>query len=239
LSEYLELHALADGQLEGEAKLAAESRLRTCERSKAEYEAVQALKQTLETKCESLTCEKTWSRCQGRLREIEKTKRVENFVGKYAWGICGAFLLCIVVGGSLNRSGAGVRPGDVARVSASMSPLSLGSSTSERRRVLEDFMGGPMRIEPEKVQVVGAAKGVLNGHNVVKLDLADPSGPMAFFLFQNASQILEGRERDGFCACVVNGTNGLGWSEGQRSYLLIGDRPIDDLQVVAQAIRGK
>lgn len=238
MSDYLELHALADGQLEGEAKLAAEERLRTCERSQAEYEAVLGLKETLGSKCEALTCEKTWSRCQSRLREIEKTKRVENFVGKYAWGICAAFLMFIVIGGSLNRAGAGVRPGDVARVSASMSPLPLGS-IGDRRKMIDDLMGGPMKIEPEKVQVVGAAKGVLNGHNVVKLDLADPSGPMAFFLFENTSQILEGRERDGFCACVVNGTNGLGWTEGKSSYLLIGDRPIDDLQVVAQAIRGK
>lgn len=238
MSEYLDLHALADGQLDGEAKKAAEDRLRTCERSKAEYEAVTTLKQTLESKCESLTCDQTWSRCQRRLREIEKTRRVENFVGKYAWGLCGAFLLCIVVGGSLNRAGAGIRTGDVARVSASMSPLPLGSS-GERRKILEDVMGGPMKIETDKVQVVGAAKGILNGHEVVKLELMDPSGPMAFFLFADAAQIVDGTQRGGFCACVVNGTNGLGWSEGRTSFLLIGDRPLDDLQVVAQAIRGR
>jgi len=243
MSEYLDLHALADGQLEGDAKRAAEERLRTCERSRAEYETVCRLKETLSDKCQSITCEETWQKCQGRIHEVRNARGVERFVGKYAWGLCGAFLLAIVVGGSLNRGTSNaVRTGDVARVSASLSPLALPSfqAPEERKRWFQDVMSGPMADAPEAVKVLGAATGLMNGHKVVRINLGDTIGPMALFALQNIGGIEDAQKGEGgFFACQFNGTNGVSWTEGPHSYLLIGDRPIDDLETVARAIRGK
>ncbi len=243
MSEYLDLHALADGQLEGDAKRAAEERLKSCERSRAEYDSVCILKETLHHKCESITCEDTWKKCQGRLHEVRSARRVEHFVGKYAWGLCGAFLLAIVVGGSFNRGGSGsVRTGDVARVSASLSPLALPSSQApeERKRWFQDVMSGPMADAPESIQVISAATGLMNGHKVVRLNLVDTIGGMALFALHNTRGIEDAQAADGgFSACQLNGTNGISWTEGPHSYLLIGDRPHDDLEVVARVIRGR
>jgi hypothetical protein len=226
MSEYLDLHALADGQLEGEEKA-----------------AVTALKDTLASKCESITCEETWKKCQGRLKEIEKARGVEHFVGKYAWGLCGAFLLAIVVGGSINRGTAGVvRTGDVARVSASMSPLQLPSSQApeERKRWFQDVMSGPMVDTPESIQIVGAASGVINSHRVVRLSLVDTSGSLALFILQNTEGIEDAQARGaGYSACQMNGANGVAWTEGPHSYMLVGRRTHDDLAAIATAIRGK
>jgi anti-sigma factor RsiW len=47
MSDFLDIHALADGQLEGEAKLQAEERLRTDPASNAEYHAVLSLDSAL------------------------------------------------------------------------------------------------------------------------------------------------------------------------------------------------
>lgn len=241
MNDYLDLDALADGQLEGEAKAAAEARIRCCEKSRAHFEAVRQLKVGLSTKCEPIMCEETWSKCRDRLREIDRAKKVEGFVGRYAWGLCGVFLLAIVVGGSLNRTSGAVRPGDVARISASMSPLPFaGSRTSEDRPKWFDGIMPPMKIEPEKVQIVGAASGMVNGHRVGKVSLVDPTGPMALFMFENTERIEDGNANDqGFSLCTVGGSNAVGWSENPHAYLLIGDRPFDDLQIIAHAIRGK
>lgn len=243
MSEYLDLHALADGQLEGDAKRAAEERLHTCERSRAEYETVCLLKDTLAQKCQPITCEETWKACQGRIHEVRNARGVEKFVGKYAWGLCGAFLLAIVVGGSINRgSSDGIRTGDVARVSASLSPLALPTSQApeERKRWFQDVMSGPMGDTLNSVQVVSAATGIMNGHKVVRVNMVDTIGPMALFALHNIRGIEDAEKGDGgFSACQVNGTNGVTWTEGPHSYLLIGDRPSDDLETVAHAVRGK
>lgn len=243
MSEYLDLHALADGQLEGEAKRAAEERLHTCERSRAEYETVCILKETLSDKCQPITCEETWKACQGRLHEVRNARGVERFVSKYAWGLCGTFLLAIVVGGSINRgSSGGVRTGDVARVSASLSPLALPSSQApeERKRWFQDIMNGPMTETLDSVKMVSAATGVMNGHKVVRINLTDAIGPMALFALHNTRGIEDAEKGNGgFSACQLSGTNGVAWTEGPHSYLLIGDRPTDDLESVARAIRGR
>lgn len=243
MSEYMDLHALADGQLEGEAKRAAEERLSCCERSRAEYEAVCSIKSLLQTKCQPAPCDDAWKKCQERLQEVRSARRVESFVGRYAWGLCGAFLLAIVVGGSLNRGTAGsVRTGDVARVSASLSPLSLPSTQTpeDRKRWFQDVMSGPMADPNESLQIVGGASGTMNGHKVVRLNLVDSIGPMAFFELQNVRGIEDAhQESGGFAACQVNGTNGVSWIRGPHSYLLIGNRPIDDLVLVAQTLRGR
>lgn len=241
MNEYLDLHALADGQLSGEEKAAAEERLRNCERSRAEYRAVQELKAGLASRCAGIDCSHTWSRCQERLKDVDKARKVEGFVGRYAWGLCGVFFLAIVVAGSMNRFGSTVRPGDVARISASMSPLPFGSgATNDNRPKWFDGIMPPMEVEPEKVRIVGAASGMMDGHRVGKVHLVDPIGPMALFMFENTAGIDAGQANpQGFCLCSVNGSNGIGWSEPPHSYFLIGDRSFEDLQVIATAIRGK
>lgn len=244
MSDFLEIHALADGQLEGEERAAAEARLRSCEKSQAEFRAVQSVRETLQTKCTEITCEDTWRKCQGRLREFDRSKRVESFVGRYAWGLCSVFLVAIVMAASVNRMGGpSLSTGDVARASSTLIPFGAPRSQApdDQRRWLEGVMNGPMPSQPESVQVIGGASGVINGHKMVRINLADSIGTMAFFMMEDVQRIADAEavSKRGFALCKVNGTNAVGWSEGPRSFLLMGERPIDDLEMVAAAIRGK
>lgn len=242
MNDFLDLHALVDGELEGDAKKAAEERLSTCDRSRAEYEAVRQLKATIADKCEPITCEKTWADCKDRIQALNRTRKVERFVSKYAWGLCGAFLVCIAVGGSLNRVHGSVRTGDVARVSASLSPFSIQSGPEEEgNRDLFKGIMEPMVIRPESVKVVGGASGMIDGHKVVRLNLTDDTGPLALFLFADTEKLEDAQNLDGqgFAICNVNGWKGITWFDKPHSYLLIADRPFDELQLVAQAIRKK
>lgn len=242
MSDFLDIHALADNQLEGDERRAAEERLRGCEHSQAEFQAVQDLRQTLQAKCAPIQCEETWKRCQRRLDEMARTRRVESFVGRYAWGMCSVFVVAIAMAASLNRlGGTSFSTGDVARASSTMIPFGAPRSQApaDQRKWLEGVMNGPMPAHPESVQVIGGASGVINGHRMVRINLADPTGPMAFFMMENVQRIAdaEGITRRGFSISKVNGANGVGWNEGRRAFLLIGERPIDDLELVAEAIR--
>jgi len=244
MSDYLDIHALADGQLDGDDRAAAEARLRECERSQAEFRAVQGLRETLQSKCAPITCEDTWRRCQGRLKEIERTRRVESFVGRYAWGLCSVFVITIMMAASMNRmGGASMSTGDVARASSTLIPFAAPRSQApdDQRKWLEGVMNGPMPTQPESVQVIGGASGMINGHKMVRVNLVDSIGTMAFFLMEDVQRIAdaESTTKRGFSICKMNGTNAVGWSEGNRSFLLIGERPIDDLEIVATAIRGR
>lgn len=244
MSDFLDIHALADGQLEGEERAAAEARLRSCEKSQAEFRAVQTVRDTLQSKCSEITCEDTWRKCQSRLRELDRTRRVESFVGRYAWGMCSIFIVAIVMAASLNRmGGTSLSTGDVARASSTLIPFGAPRSQApdDQRKWLEGVMNGPMPSQPESVEVIGGAAGKINGHKMVRINLADSIGTMAFFMMEDVQRIADAESvsKRGFSICKVNGTNAVGWSEGPRAFLLIGERPIDDLESVAVAIRGR
>lgn len=242
MSDYLDIHALADGQLEGNERAEVEARMKCCDRSQAEYIAVQDLRETLQSKCVPITCEDTWRRCQGRLRELERTKKVESFVGRYAWGLCSVFVVAFVMAASMNRmGGTSLSTGDVARASSTLIPFGAPRSQApdDQRKWLEGVMNGPMPSQPESVQVLGGASGVINGHKMVRINLVDSIGAMAFFMMEDVQRIddAESTSKHGFALCKVNGSNAVGWTEGNRSFLLIGERPMDDLEVIATAIR--
>ncbi len=242
MSDYLDIHALADGQLSGAEKSAAETRLRGCDASQREYQAVGILKDVLQSKCEPIECAETWSKCQVRLKEIERTKRVEGFVGRYAWGLCSIFLVAIVMAGSVNRLGGhGVRTGDVARMAGSMIPLGSPRSQDpdDKRRWLSGVMDGPMPVQPDTLQVVDGAKGRVNGHQMVRLNLMDAQGPMTLFIVADTQRVEDAEHvnEQGIGICPLNGANAVGWADSNFGYILIGSRPFDSLVKIAQEVR--
>src|SRR5688572_18589792 len=123
MSDWLEIHALADDQLSDEERARANARLEGCEKSRAELAAIHAVKDVLGTRRDAVTCEETWQRCQRRLDELDKTARIEGFVGRYAWALCGAFLALIIGVGMLNRSSGSLAADDVPRIAAGLTPF--------------------------------------------------------------------------------------------------------------------
>ncbi|MCE9557841.1 MAG: hypothetical protein K8R88_02710 [Armatimonadetes bacterium] len=56
----IDIHGLADGQLEGELKASALNELSSNPKAKAEYDAVLGLKKTLQTHCQGVPNDELW-----------------------------------------------------------------------------------------------------------------------------------------------------------------------------------
>lgn len=228
----IKLHAYADGQLDPQEAAEVKAKLAHCTRSSAELNAILGVKKTLQA-LDAVTCEKTWMACQARVIELEKSQRIEGFVGKYAWGICGAFLAMIVVGGTISRSAnAGVRTSDLPGLASGLSPFA-GPATKEPgvvQRWLSD-------VAPEanaangRMEILGGAMGQIDGHPVTRLNLRDEQGSLTLFVIRGVDHI------DGV-QIADSGDHGFGllsdmrcvtWQNGSATMLLVGDRPFENL----------
>src|SRR5688572_10010513 len=105
MSDWLEIHGFADEQMSDAEKASARQRVASDPACARELQAIQAVKDVLQTRRDAITSDETWANCQRRLDELDKAHRIEGFVGRYAWGLCGLFLALIIGVGVLNRNG--------------------------------------------------------------------------------------------------------------------------------------
>jgi anti-sigma factor RsiW len=242
--ERLQIHALADGELSGEEKVAAEKHLADCPSCRAEYEAICAVKGVLKDRLEPVDASSAWSQCSKRLDEIDRSKRVETFVTRHAWSLCSVFLVIILSAAMLNRTLGhnSVRAGDLAQMAAGMAPLTGPSSQNpaEIRRWVSDEVGDvPMNLQPRKAQVIEAAATSLNGHKMLRLTLRDDVGVFALMIVSNAVSV------DGFDPMdsghrydvgKIGNANCVAWTDGNCALVVVGDRSIRNLCLIADSI---
>lgn len=243
MSDWLEVHAYADNELQNAEKQQVTHQLADSARLNAEFLAVQTVKNTLKEKCQPVTCEATWKRCQKRLDEIDRTRRVESFVGRYAWGICAIFFFCIFGAGLWHRSlGPSFSTGDVARISASMTPLSSGpqsQNVEDKRKWIDGLFDSQAPVQTDNVQVLGGSIAELNGQRVVRMRLADRQGFMDLFVVRNANHIDGADQMDGrakYSVAKIGSRNCIAWTDHGFGFLVVGDRSIDDLCAIGDAL---
>lgn len=235
MSDWTLIHAYADGELSGSELREVESWIEADPRAKAEFEAIRSVKSTVSKSCEPVMCEETWAKCQDRLRALDRKSSVEAFVGKWAWGLCSIFIVAIVSAAYMNRIG-GPKMRSTDLMSASLPTFSAPQSNSqtEQKRWLR---GLSVPVEPGPVQVDGAYEGIMNGRRVVRLNLHDNAGPMSLFV-ANFDEFTDTPTANEYGVIRVNNDAlGLTWSQGGRSFLLVGKRDPEGLQSVADALR--
>lgn len=236
MNERMDMHALADGQLEGEAKAQAEARRGQDPALQAEYESISIVKQTLQSKVEPITSAETWQKCRGRIEELDKRKRVEGFVGRHAWSLCSVFLVAILGAAMLNRSGGdGLRTGDAARMLSGLAPVSRAGSPAPVD--MKDWVRKTSGVKD--IRLIGTARGSYQGHPVSLFQLQDSEGDMAVLSIRGVSEVqgvepmLENRN---FSVGKLNNTNCVTWHEGSSTLFLVADRPYEDLAKVAESL---
>ncbi len=241
MSDWLDIHALADGQLDGEERRRAEERCASDASSAAELRSVQTLKDTLRYKAEPQTCAKTWSRCRDRLAEMDRARRVESFVGKYAWGLTSLFLVAIL-GAALFNQSAGpreLRTGDVAKLVSGVAQIA-----PTREAMPEDMKAwirnAPLRLEMNGFQVQMLDQGVWQGRHIARFRLVDRAGALALLVVRGVDSIdgvapLAGRS--GYFAGTMDSMSCVNWLDQGVSLSLVGPRSFEELAIVADSIR--
>lgn len=245
MNEWLDVHALIDDELSANERARVQELIKTDKVCAAEWTAVRQVKGALSEKCLEPDCDEIWQGCVKRLQEIDRTRRVESFVGRYAWGICGAFALVIVGAAGFNRlTGGGLNTGDVARVSASLIPISgpRSQATDDVKSWLERNLGQTMHIPSGRLQVTGGALGHMSdGHRIVEANLQDSQGPLRFYEVDgvdkvNGAQPIDGR--DGYSSGTIEDRNCITWVSNGNAYVLSGDRSVDALCRAADSFAG-
>jgi|GEM_PF-1451129 len=239
----LDLHALADGELPEERRKELLAELANDPQATAELHAIQTLKATLQSKAETPDTDALWSRCQDRLGEIEKTRRVESFVGRYAWGICGAFFLAIVVGGVFNRVGVkSVKANEVAGYVAGLTPIPVPPSQSDREiaPMLKQVIGEAFKSKPSKMQVVSVSRSTVPGQRIGCVQLSDAFGivsVMALPDVQGVDGVWPYESDEDFRCGKVDGMNALFWNEEGMICMVVGQRSYDELHSIVTSMQ--
>lgn len=240
MNDWNDIHAYADGELAKENCCAVEESLKSCTKTQAELRAIQNLKDTVRTKCVGAECEETWKACCRRLDEIDRTRKVENFVGRYAWGLVGSFALVIAGAAAMNRAnGPDLRSGDLPRITAGLTPLEapMSQETATKKQWLDDVFPDNLRFQPEVLTVTGGKKGrTVNGKRATLVELADSKGPLTLVVIEDTRRVegLEPMGRDAkFLKTRINDQNAIAWQDGDAICFLVADRECEELCSIA------
>lgn len=238
------IHALADGELEGEERAAAEALLAESPSWRREFDSARELRGALREKLAQPTTDDLWTMCLRRLDDIDATRRAESFVGRYAWAMCSFILFLILAAGLVQRTAIpepSLRAREVAMLASGVIPDAVASffDGNQFAQWYERHVGRARR-QPERMQVIGGVAGQVNGHLVARVVLADRQGEVSFVVAQSpdASQpATEMSEHRYLCANTMRELNCVVWEESGFAMMVIGDRPASELREIATELR--
>jgi hypothetical protein len=244
MNDWLEVHALLDDQLPAEDRARVQERINTCPLTQAEWRAVREIKTILVEKCVQPDCDEVWLACSQRLIQIEKAKKAEHFVGKYAWALCASFCAIIVVAAGYTRmNGGNLRPGDLAGVDASLVSISAPRSQtpSDQRDWLQQNLSKTMHPTPSHLTVLRGAIGHLpDGRRVSEATLEDSAGDLNLFVVERANKVDDVEHVDArYSGGRIGDKNCITWTDSGNAYLLAGDRSLTDLCQTADGLSAK
>lgn len=242
MSDYLDLHAMADGELDAAQQSAVRKRLEADNQCAAEFESIQRVKQIL-GRCQTHDERAVYAGCMKRLDEIDASRKAERFVGKYAWALCAVFLMAIVGAAFVNRNFASktLYPGDMARMLNGLTTFGA-SATQPAKSWLREPMGQSQpKLSLEAVQVVGGAVGTYDARKVLRLNLQTEIGPAVLFAIENTGSVanMQPMDSSNLCQARVNSLNCVSWTMDGVAYMLFSERPFQDLKKLAERLRAK
>lgn len=238
MTERTDLHAFADGELPSVEATALDAEIAASPALAAEVERIRSIKQCLATHAVRHEAPEVWKGCVGRLDEIDRVRKAEHFVGKYAWAICSLLFLVIVSGGILTRArGGSMRMGDVAAVSAGLVPTSNPhlSAPEQIPTLIDQQIGERPTFMLDPRHVVGVAASDQPMGRVIDFHLRDEIGDADVMVIPQTT--VEGVQPmgDGLSAGEINGVNCVAWRDGGCSVLLIAPRSHEELRAMAHS----
>lgn len=248
MSDWMDkVHAHADGELAGDEKVQVDALIASDPRAAAEHQWATYTRELLSTKCSTPDSSEVWRLCVARLDAIDALQgdgRVNTFVTRYGWGLAACLFVVILLAGFLSRGRAtSLSDRELAGLFTG-SPLTAQQSVDGADEadviVRRELNTNLPQIAPV-VQVVRVGKGRVDGRSFLQVDLLDNSGPFRLYLVQGASDFdsldsISGRSQ--FFGGQVNGLECVGWTANGITYLLVAERSVDELLLIADRMQG-
>lgn len=246
----LDLHALADGELEKPEATRLREALKSDQAAKSEYESILNFRDLLKDKPLKYQSEECWRSCVKRLNEIDRTKKVETFVGRYSWAMC-AVVFALILGGRFfvkDVRGDSARMADLGRVFPSRGsiPSQAVSAQQQQYKSILDQVGRVL--DSKTLQPVGRSIGTFQGIPSVRADFRDGEGLVTLFAIDGLvsfDDAVEDPTQPGTYTDLIpiSGTpyssNCVIWHRGETTFVLAGDRAAQDLENIAGRFEGR
>jgi|GEM_PF-1247037 len=238
MNEFLDLHALADGELDTEQAAALKLRIAADPKLRREHEAILNLKDFVREKSLKFESEESWKACVGRLNEIDRSSKVTGFVNRYAWVFCGT-LFAVIVGARFlvkDVRGDSVRAADIGHIfpaSAPQAPVDAGQIQYYKDMLkIGHIAANQVRlVAPPTQSVVG------DGIPITRFNLSDEQGPMQLYVvqaqvnFEDVHPLTANPDvSEGVIAGAGRSINCLIWNTNGRTLVLAADRQESDLE---------
>ena len=236
MRETTELHALADGEMDPQEAYALREALKADPRAAAEVDAALNLKEFLAKNSSRHADEEVWKACVRRLDAIDRSRKAEHFVGRYAWAMCGVMLVMILSGRIAMRN---VR-GDTAPVNQSRffpSPSRTTPASNRNARLYDEILNQVGRnLDPKEIQHGEPFAGVVNGFPAERVFMRDREGDLfltrvgGLMEYPNTEPLPSNPD---LAFGIVEGANALVWHRPGETWVLSGNRSVDGLDEVA------
>jgi hypothetical protein len=235
MKELQDLHAFADGELTLEETRTVRVWIASDPIAQEELNSISNLKDFLRDQSSRHTADDCWKVCVKRLNELDRSRKVEWFVGKYAWAVC-AGLFLVVIGGryvASDTKGETVQAADFGFFHTSH------QAPSPQLQRLFDQILAESRANRSNVRVYNVQVGQMKDTAVEKCTLVDDHGALSYFVAQDVFQLdgaSELTQGSGLWGGIVpragdstQPLNYVMWLDGGTSHVLIGPRSIEDL----------
>lgn len=248
MTDPLDLHALADGELNREDASRVRESLRSDEALNAEYNAILNLKDCMRDKTLRFDSEDAWRACRGRMDAIDRTKRVEGLVTRYAWAICAFFFVMILSGryATQGTQGAAAQISDIGALAGTVRSQNAPDlrNAAATNRWLDQMLGDTRQsIAMDRLTVLGGGVGEWQGMKVKVLDLQDNNGRLQLMIIPANLNLQDTAAMPGtpkVYAGNLGSSNCVAWSvDGSKTLILIARRPYDELQTIASRINAQ
>jgi hypothetical protein len=235
MKELQELHAFIDGELNPEQTKDVRAWIAKDASAQAELNAISNLKDCLKDKSSTHSADDCWKLCVGRLNELDRSRKVEGFVGKYAWAMC-AILFALVIGGRYavsNTKGQTVAAADFGLFhSSSQSP------SPQVQKLFSQILSQAHRNRAD-VRILNQSSGMVNDTPVDRVVFADDRGELYYYVFPNPLNLEDASEVSpgaGISGGRIPGSRSsyVIWVDGGQTNVLVGPRTVEDLSKAAR-----
>ena len=226
----IRLNAYVDEELNDQDRSQLEAELRLCQLSQAETDAIRTIKTIISSRSETHTCTETWTVCIERLNGIDKARRTENFVTKYAWALCAGVFVTILVGGAINRSSS-LNSAELPNMMSQLTPSGRQDSALADRTQLYDEVLKRASKQLDRLRLLSVRTGDFDGQHVEKYDLEDAAGVFALFVVAGNvdTEGFIAMPQAGYISGLMGQSNCVAWHNQGRTLMIVGDRSYDNL----------
>jgi hypothetical protein len=247
MKDELELmHALADGELSGEEEREARRVLESSPTAQAEYEWAKACRSAVQSKCSRHESAECWEKARRQIADIERSRSIESFVGRYSWALCGFLICTLLAAGIAHRLGGKPQISDTSMAGLfnpdNFSPLGREVAQAELSTLIQDTLGrsdDSLVSVPTFFTVVQESWAMLEGRRALHLLIQDSEGQFSAFLIPGVAGV-RGFDQEfsaDYQVGVLFDQPCVAWSDGDSLVMITAARSAGELLQTADLLR--